>query len=155
MEGLYEDGLLPGQETNRPAPPKPEHDGPAEFFQLFIVNGNNPTAVEAEFARLWEQSLLRHYKGLAHMNPNGWTYASGWGDMTLQYTKIQDENTQLRAFAELKSQVATIQGKLKTASVLDLSGKVEQAAVGGLGGSMVLAGVGFLVAWRRKQQMKG
>lgn len=155
VEGLYEDGLLPGQATNRPEPPKPEHDGPGHFFQLFIVNGNNPTTVEATFARMWEQSLLRHYKSLAHMNPNGWTYASGWGDMTLQYTKIQTANTKLRAFANLKSQVAKLESKLKTASVLDLNGKVEQAAVGGLGGSMVLAGMGFLVAWRRKRQRKG
>lgn len=157
MEALYKDGLLPGQKTNRPAPPKPEHDGPAEFFQLFIVRGNNPTAVEAEYARMWEQSLLRHYKALAHMNPNGWTYASGWGDMTLQYARIMDADTQLRAFAALKTQVAALGTKLKTANVLDLSGKVEQAAVGGLGGSMVLAGVGFVAAWRRRkqQQIKG
>ena len=45
---LYEDELLPGQMTNRPAPPEPEKDGPVKFFQLFWSKGNNPTAVEVE-----------------------------------------------------------------------------------------------------------
>lgn len=154
LEALYEDGLLPGQKTNRPAPPKPEHDAPGEFFQLFIAKGNNPTAVELQYSKMWEQDLLKHYKALAHINPGFWTYTEGWGPLLERYTNIQDANTQLRAFAKLKTQVAMLEGDIKAAGVLDLNSKVERAVVGGLGGGMVLVGVG-LVAWRRKQQTEG
>ncbi|ADE14257.1 Hydroxylamine oxidase [Nitrosococcus halophilus Nc 4] len=154
IEGLYEDGLLPGQKTNRPAPPKPEHDAPGEFFQLFIAKDNNPTAVELQYAKMWEQDLLKHYKALAHANPGFWTYTEGWGPLLERYTNIQDANTQLREFAKLKTKVAMMEGDIKAAGILDLDNQVERAVVGGLGGGMVLAGVG-LVAWRRKQQSEG
>ncbi|ADJ27712.1 multiheme c-type cytochrome [Nitrosococcus watsonii] len=154
VEALYEDGLLPGQKTNRPAPPKPEHDAPGEFFQLFIAKGNNPTTVELQYSKMWEQDLLKHYKALAHVNPGFWTYTEGWGPLLERYTNIQDANTQLRAFAKLKSQVAMLEGDIKAAKLLNLDSQVERAVVGGLGGGMVLAGVG-LVAWRRKQKTEG
>jgi hydroxylamine dehydrogenase len=157
MEGSYNDKLLPGQTTNRPAPAKPEHDGPGEFFQLFMAKANNPTTVELAYSKLWEQDLLQNYKGLFHVFPGGFTYTWGWAPLIQHYVEIQTENTKLRDFAKLKSQVATLEskvGKLKTASVLDLDSRVKQAVVGGLGSGMVLVGVG-LVAWRRKQQTEG
>ncbi|CAH9018840.1 multiheme c-type cytochrome [Candidatus Nitrosacidococcus sp. I8] len=157
MEALYKDKLLPGQTTNRPAPPKPEKDGPGEFFQLFMAKDNNPTTVELAYSKLWEQDLLQNYKGLFHAFPGGFTYTWGWAPLIQHYTEIQTENTKLRDFAKLKSQVASLEatvGKLKTASLLELDSKVKQATVGGLGSGMVLVGLG-LVAWRRKQKAEG
>jgi hydroxylamine dehydrogenase len=86
--------------------------------------------------------------------PGGFTYTWGWAPLIQHYVEIQTANTKLREFAKLKSQVATLESKMKTAGVLDLDSKVKQAVVGGLGGGMVLVGVG-LVAWRRKQQTEG
>ena len=43
---LHADLMLVGQGTNRSMPPEPVEDGPGEFFQMFIADGTNPSAVE-------------------------------------------------------------------------------------------------------------
>ena len=97
VEGLYRDGLLPGQKSKRPPPPKPEQDAAGGFFQLFWAKGNNPTAVERVYADMWEHDLIKLYKGLTHHNPGGFTYTEGWSELMKDYTLIMDENTKLRA----------------------------------------------------------
>ncbi len=106
---LYDDGLLSGQKTNRPLPPDPEKEGAGQFFQLFWAEGNNPTAIEYEYAEMWEQNLIKHYKGLAHMNPGGYTYSEGWSQLIKNYARIQDENTKLREMADLKSRIEALE----------------------------------------------
>ncbi|CAL1238835.1 multiheme c-type cytochrome [Candidatus Methylocalor cossyra] len=96
VEALYKDGLLPGQKTNRPVPPKPEQDAPGGFFQLFWAKGNNPSHVERVYADMWEHDLIKLYKGLFHANPGGFTYTEGWSPLLRDYTLIMDENTKLR-----------------------------------------------------------
>jgi hydroxylamine dehydrogenase len=96
---LYEDGLLVGQKTNRPKPPAPEKDAPGGFFQLFWAKGNNPSRVERIHADMWEHNLIKHYKGIFHVNPGGFTYTEGWSELMKDYTNIMDEDTRLREAA--------------------------------------------------------
>lgn len=93
---LYEDGLLVGQASNRPAPPKPEKDAAGGFFQLFWADGNNPSRIERIYADMWEHDLIKHYKGIFHANPGGFTYTEGWSELMRDYAEIMDENTRLR-----------------------------------------------------------
>ncbi len=99
VEALYNDGLLPGQKTNRPAPPKPEKDAAGGFFQLFWAKGNNPSHVERVYADMWEHDVIKLYKGLFHANPGGFTYTEGWSELMRDYAIIMDENTKLREAA--------------------------------------------------------
>jgi hydroxylamine dehydrogenase len=96
---LYDDGLLVGQKTNRPNPPAPEKDAPGGFFQLFWAKGNNPSHVERIHADMWEHDLIKHYKGIFHANPGGFTYTEGWSELLKDYTEIMDEDTRLREAA--------------------------------------------------------
>jgi hydroxylamine dehydrogenase len=109
MEGLYDDGLLPGQTTNRPVPPAPEVDHVGPFFGLFFSDGNNPSAIEFEFAEMWEQHNMKHFKGLAHVNPGGFTYTDGWSKLIRSLARIQDANTTLREKAEMLERIRTLE----------------------------------------------
>ncbi|MFI3136974.1 MAG: multiheme c-type cytochrome [Methylococcaceae bacterium] len=51
VKKLYDDGLLVGQKTNRPAPPLPEKDEAGGFFQLFWAKGNNPSTQLLKYLR--------------------------------------------------------------------------------------------------------
>ena len=152
VEKLYADGLLPGQKTNRPLPPAPEKDGPGEFFQLFWAKGNNPTAVEREFVEMWEHDLIKLYKGLAHINPGGFTYSDGWSPLLGRYARIMDEDVKLREMADLKTRLAKLEGKNKKQGFLDLDSPTKQASLGGLGGGLLLAGGLSLLGWNRQRR---
>lgn len=113
MNGLFKDGLLIGQAGNRPAPPKPDEDVVGGFFGLFTSKGNNPTAVEYEFAQMWEQEVMRHFKGLAHVNPGGFTYSQGWSELIGSLARIRDEDTRLREKAALEARVKQLEAARK------------------------------------------
>jgi hydroxylamine dehydrogenase len=149
LQRLYDDGLLPGQKTNRPAPPKTEKDAPGAFFQLFWAKGNNPTAVEYEFAEMWEHNKIKHFKGLAHVNPGGYTYTEGWSQLVKNFAKIQDENTKLREMADLKTKVARLE-KSRRSELAPLDTPVQQAAAAG-GGLLIVVGLGLALRNRRRQ----
>lgn len=139
VQALYDDGLLVGQQTNRPAPPKPEVDAPGTFFQLFWAKGNNPSVIEYEYNELWEHHLIKLYKGLAHANPGGYTYSEGWSQIIKSYTRIQDENTRIREMADLKQKVAALSPK-KQGKLFELNTPVQRASVGILGSVLLLLG---------------
>jgi hydroxylamine dehydrogenase len=111
VQKLYDDGLMVGQKTNRPAPPKPEKDGPGAFFGLFFAKGNNPSFVDRTYAEMWEHDLIKHYKGLFHVNPGGFTYSEGWARLMRRYAEIQDENTRIREMDALKKKVEELSKK--------------------------------------------
>jgi hydroxylamine dehydrogenase len=148
LDKLYQDGLLVGQTSNRPMPPDPETDATGAFFQGFIAKGNNPTAVEIEYARNCQYDLNKLYKGLAHANPGGWAYSEGWSPLVECYARIMDADTQLREMADMRVKLAAIEDRVKLGS-LDLDGGIEKAAVAGLGGVMMLVG-GLGLARRRR-----
>ncbi|MEQ1635561.1 MAG: multiheme c-type cytochrome [Methylococcales bacterium] len=103
---LYDDGLLVGQKTNRPKPPKPEKDEAGGFFQLFWAKGNNPSHIERLYADMWEHDLIKHYKGIFHSNPGGFTYTEGWSALVRDYAEIMDEDTRLREGSSSKASKA-------------------------------------------------
>lgn len=109
MKGLYDDGLLVSQTSNRPAPPAPDADTFGGFFGLFWTEGNNPTAVEYEYAQMWEQEIMRHFKGLAHVNPGGFTYTYGWSELIGTLARIKDEDVRLRAAAETEKRLQALE----------------------------------------------
>ena len=151
VEKLYEDGLLPGQKDNRPAPPKPAEDAPGGFFQLFWAQGNNPSEVERIYADMWEHHLIKHYKGLAHVNPGGYTYTEGWSELLRSATSIRDADTQLREMAALKSTVAKLEAASDQAW-LELDNPAKIGFAGGLGLLVLGAGVVTLVSSRRRRR---
>ena len=109
MQKLYDDQLLVGQVSNRPAPPAPDTDAPGGFFGLFWTEGNNPTALDHEFAQMWEQRLMRHFKGVAHANPGGYTYSFGWSELIGALARIRDGDTQLREKAALEARLRALE----------------------------------------------
>ncbi|MBN8911222.1 MAG: hydroxylamine reductase, partial [Rhizobiales bacterium] len=138
---LYEDGLLPGQKTNRPAPPEPEKEnGAGNFFGLFWHKGNNPTVIEYEYAEMWEHHKIKHFKGLAHAHPGGYTYSEGWSQLIKSAVRINDEDTRLRDAAAVRAKLEELNPK-KRGDLLDLNTPLKRAAIGGLGGVLLLAGV--------------
>lgn len=144
LNALYEDGLLPGQKTNRPAPPAPMKDAAGGFFQLFWAKGNNPTAIEREHAQMWEHDLIKLYKGVTHGSPGGYTYTEGWSPLIGDYARIMDENTKIREMAALKEKVAKLEARSKQ-SLLDLDTVRDKVTVSGLGAGLLLAG--SLAVW--------
>lgn len=109
MRALYEDGLLVGQATNRPAPPAPDVDEPGAFFNVFWTEGNNPTRADYIFSVMRFQQLMRHFKGLAHANPGGFTYTWGWAELIGSLAKIRDEDTRLRERRALEERVQALE----------------------------------------------
>lgn len=148
VTALYDDGLLVGQQTNRPAPPEPAKDGPGGFYALFWAEGNNPSYIDYQYAEMWEQDLLQHYKSIVHAHPGGYTYSSGWSKMIEKYALIQDTNTRIREMAALKEKVATLSEE-KRGDILDLDSPLQRGSVGGLGALLLLVGAGLF--WRARR----
>lgn len=109
MQALYDEGLLVGQATNRPAPPAPDVDEPGAFFNVFWTEGNNPSAADYIYSIMRFEQLMRHFKGLAHANPGGFTYSQGWAELIGSLVRIRDEDTRLREFRALQEQVRALQ----------------------------------------------
>jgi len=146
---LYEDGLLRGQQSNRPEPSAPVEDVPSGFYGLFWAQGNNPSAVEREYTEMWEQDLLKHYKGLAHVNPGGWTYTDGWSQLMKRVARINDADTELREMAALKAEIGELKAAQKQ-SWFQLDEPVRQASIGALGLLLLGFGLGVVVRSRRR-----
>jgi len=145
---LYNDKLLPGQTSNRPAPPAPEKDATGAFFQLFWQKGNNPAAVEYEFAEMWEHHKIKHYKALAHANPGGYTYSEGWSKLIGSAARINDEDTKLREAAAIRAELKRISGE-KRGELFDLDTPSRRALATGVGSLALLAGVALLFSRKR------
>jgi hydroxylamine dehydrogenase len=149
VKKLYDDGLLPGQKTNRPVPPKPEKEGPMQFHQLFWTKGNNPTELEITAVEMGENDLAKLHVGVAHVNPGGWTYTEGWESLSRAYSKIMQADTQIREMAALQEKVAKLEAT-KRGDLFDLDGFGKKASFGGLGGGMVL--LGSLAFWANRRR---
>lgn len=153
MNKLHADGLLVGQTTNRPAPPAPDKDEAGGFFGFFFSQGNNPSAIDVEFAEMWEQHIMKHFKGLAHVNPGGFTYTDGWAKLIRSLARIRDADTQLREKASLLARVEALEAGGERRGWLDLDTPSKRAAAGGAGVTLAGLGLGLLLlpAWRRRR----
>lgn len=160
VQKLYDDGLLVGQKTNRPAPPQPDKDEAGGFFSLFASNGNGATVVDRTFAELWEQHVADLMKAYQHVNPGGWTYSMGWSDMIKDQTIINEQDTQLRQHAALDARVAKLEARGGHAGSYDNRGgdgvgglakdpRAAMAGMGLLGGVLLLGGLASLRRRRR------
>lgn len=143
VQKLYDDGLLVGQKTNRPAPPAPETEAPGAFYSLFINEGNGSTMVDRAFTEMWEQHVAQYMKGLAHVNPGGWSYSHGWSDLIKGQIFINEQDTKLREAAALEARVATLEGTRSTAP-----GELQPISriSAGLPGALALLGSGLLLS---------
>jgi len=104
-----------------------------------------------------ENDLPKGHKGLAHVNPGGWTYTEGWGPLNRAYVEIQDENTKLRHEMDLQARIAKLEKKKPGptgwfGSLLDADSTEDKISLGGLGGGMLLAGTIALAGWRRREK---
>ena len=150
VDKLYADKLLPGQTTNRPAPPPPDKDGVAQFFQLFWQKGNNPSSIEYTVTEMGENDLPKLHVGVAHVNPGGWTYTEGWEALGRAYSAIMSEDTKLREMAALQERVVKLEAR--RTSLFDLDDDGKKLSLGGLGGGMLLVGSLALAGWRRRKK---
>jgi len=137
---LYNDGLLPARRPIAPRPPAPEKDDAGAFFQLFWQKGNNPSAVEYEFAEMWEHHKIKHYKALAHENPGGYTYSTAGRNSSKARRASNDEDTRLRRGAEIRAE-AEAPRAAKRGDLFELDTPFRQAVAAGVGGFALLAGV--------------
>ncbi|MBK7332740.1 MAG: hydroxylamine reductase [Betaproteobacteria bacterium] len=150
VDKLYADKLLPGQTTNRPAPPPPDKDGVAQFFQLFWQKGNNPSSIEYTVTEMGENDLPKLHVAVAHVNPGGWTYTEGWEALGRAYSTIMSEDTKLREMAALQERVVKLEAR--RTSLFDLDDDGKKLSLGGLGGGMLLVGSLALAGWRRRRK---
>lgn len=154
MNKLYEDKLLVGQTTNRPAPPKPDADSAGAFAGLFFSAGNFPTAIDYEFAEMWEQHIMKHFKGLAHVHPGGFTYSEGWSRLIRSLARIKDTDTQLREKAALMLRVEALEAAGGKQGWLDFDTPMKRAAAGGAGVTLAGLGLGLMLlpVFRRRRR---
>jgi len=145
----YEDGLLTGQKTNRPEPPKPVPEGFEQFFQIYWSKGNNPAAIELKLFEMAEDHLVQLHVALAHQHW-GFTYTVGWAAMNRAYVEINDEDTKLKEKLALQERVAKLE-QSKT-SLLDFDGTDGKITLGSLGGGMLLTGTLALAGWSRRKK---
>ena len=104
----YEGGLLTGQKTNRPEPPKPVPEGFEQFFQIYWSKGNNPAAIELKLFEMAEDHLVQLHV-VSPTNIGGITYTVGWAAMNRAYVEIMDEDTKLKEKLALQERVAKLE----------------------------------------------
>lgn len=146
VQELYDEGLLVGQKTNRPAPPEPEVAAPGAFYSLFINEGNMSTVVDRTFAEMWEQHVAQYMKGLEHVNPGGWTYSAGWSDLIKDQIIINDEATRLREAAALGARVEALEGNGNDAAPNSDTGALPARSDSRFPVSLALVGGGLLLS---------
>jgi len=149
----YEAGLLTGQKTNRPAPPKPVPDGFEQFFQIYWSKGNNPAAIELRLFEMAEDHLVQLHVSLAHQHW-GFTYTIGWAALNRGYVEIMDEDTKLKEKLALMERVAKLEAH-RTSSLFDFDGTDGKITLGSLGGGMLLTGTLALAGWSRRKKNNG
>ena len=105
IKSLHEDGVLYPMPENRPKAPAPVTEKYPDllggFYGEFWAKDGNPSKIEKDFLYMWENDAFLVRKGLAHMNPNGFTYIS-WSNLLKKYVDIQSEANTLRRLAALE-----------------------------------------------------
>ena len=146
----YEAGLLTGQKTNRPLPPKPIPEGFEQFFQIYWSKGNNPAAIELKLFEMAEDHLVQLHVSLAHQHW-GFTYTVGWAALNRGYVEIMDEDTKLKEKIALQERVAKLEAS-RTSSLFDFDSTDGKITLGSVGGGMLLTGTLALAGWSRRKK---
>lgn len=146
----YEAGLLTGQKTNRPVPPKPVPEGFEQFFQIYWSKGNNPAAIELRLFEMAEDHLVQLHVSLAHQHW-GFTYTIGWAALNRGYVEIMDEDTKLKEKLALLERVAKLEAS-RTSSLFDFDSTDGKITLGSVGGGMLLTGTLALAGWSRRKK---
>ncbi len=93
---------MPEDRPHAPAPVQekwPETLG--GFYGEFWAKDGNPSRIEKDFLYLWENDAFLSRKGMAHVNPNTFTYIS-WSSMLKKYIDMQSEAATLRRLHTLE-----------------------------------------------------
>jgi len=105
LKTLYEEKALYPMPENRPHAPAPVKEKWPEtlggFYGEFWAKDNNPSRIEKDFLYLWENDAFLIRKGMAHVNPNAFTYIS-WSNMLKKYIDMQSEAATLRRLHTLE-----------------------------------------------------
>ncbi|HHT9140656.1 MAG TPA: multiheme c-type cytochrome [Candidatus Tripitaka californicus] len=105
IKALYEEKALFPMPADRPkAPPPVEEKWPdtlGGFYGEFWAKEGNPSRIERDFLYMWENDAFLVRKGLAHVNPNAFTYIS-WSNLLKKYIGMQSEAAILRRLKALE-----------------------------------------------------
>ena len=111
LKDVYEKGALYPMPSDRPHAPAPVNDNPPNtlggFYGEFWAKDGNPSRIEMDFLYMWENEAFCVRKGLAHQNPNGFTYIS-WANLLKKYIGITSEADTLKRLKELESKRALL-----------------------------------------------
>jgi len=97
---------------------------------------------------------MKHFKGLAHVHPGGFTYSEGWSRLIRSLARIKDTDTQLREKAALMQRVEALEAAGGKQGWLDLDTPMKRAAAGGAGVTLAGLGLGLMLlpAFRRRRR---
>lgn len=111
LKDVYGKGALYPMPSDRPHAPAPVNDNPPNtlggFYGEFWAKDGNPSRIEMDFLYMWENEAFCVRKGLAHQNPNGFTYIS-WANLLKKYIGITSEADTLKRLKELESKRALL-----------------------------------------------
>ena len=105
LKALYEEKALFPMPADRPKAPAPVEekwpDTLGGFYGEFWAKEGNPSRIERDFLYMWENDAFLVRKGLAHVNPNAFTYIS-WSNLLKKYIGMQSEAAILRRLKALE-----------------------------------------------------
>lgn len=120
IKSLYEEGALYPMPENRPRAPAPVTEKYPDllggFYGEFWAKDGNPSRIEKDFLYMWENDAFLVRKGLAHMNPNGFTYIS-WSNLLKKYVDIKSEANTCGGWLHWKRRECGLGSKRKTNSI--------------------------------------
>ena len=97
---------------------------------------------------MWEHHKIKHFKGLAHMNPGGYTYTEGWSQLIKSAVRINDEDTRLREAAAVRAKLDELETQ-RRGDLFALDSPLKRAALGGFGSVLLIAGLAMALRRRR------
>lgn len=105
LRDVYKRGALYPMPEDRPKAPAPVEESWPDtlggFYGEFWAKDGNPSRIERDFLYMWENEAFCVRKGLAHQNPNAFTYIS-WANLLKKYIGIYSESTILLRLKELE-----------------------------------------------------
>lgn len=129
IKSLYEEGILSPMPENRPKAPAPVAEKYPDllggFYGEFLGEERKSKAESKKdfFIYVGKMTPSWSEKGLAHMNPNGFTYIS-WSNLLKKYVDIQSEANTLRRLAALEKRAA---GQDKNKKQVEADGQTSWA----------------------------